>query len=79
METVGVEVVHKTLSTQTCSNGLLKKCVLYTTSSTSLFSMVCKYNKYYLVGGCGNEFKYIFNIIGSSCGGWTGHPGDGEG
>ena len=47
--------------------------------STSLVYMVCKYNKYYLVGGCGNEFKYIFNIIGSSCGGWFGHPGDGEG
>lgn len=32
-----------------------------------------------LQGGRGNEFKYIFNIIGSCCGGWFGHPGDGEG
>ena len=32
-----------------------------------------------LQGGRGNEFKYIFNIIGSSCGGWFGHPWDGEG
>ena len=32
-----------------------------------------------LQGGRENEFKYIFNIIGSSCGGWFGHPGDGEG
>lgn len=61
METVGVEVVHKTLS------------------STSLIYLDCKYNKYYLVGGRGNEFRYIFNIIGSCCGGWFGHLGDGEG
>lgn len=47
--------------------------------STSLVSMVCKYNKYYLVGGRGNEFEYIYNIIGSGCSGWFGHPGDGEG
>jgi hypothetical protein len=32
-----------------------------------------------LQGGRGNEFKYIFNIIGSCCGGWFGHPGNGEG
>ena len=56
METVGVEVVHKTLS------------------STSLIYLDCKYNKYYLVGGRGNEFRYIFNITGCNSGGWFGHP-----